>query len=164
MGTALDLSCYYSFVQESGDSPPPHLLPKALHLTKPSPAGPNPLPGVVTMSHFWRISANTSQLSVVVYLRQSKREWTATLRHLIGLALTPHSQTWPCPGSRPKRRGRPRRHRPGVSIREGMMMSRDSEVSCHLSALPPVPPLLSTPITLKPMSLKALSRMLAFSL
>lgn len=34
--------------------------PKALARTKPSPPGPKPLPGVVTMSHFSRISANTS--------------------------------------------------------------------------------------------------------
>ena len=36
--------------------------PKAEARTKPSPAGPKPLPGVVTMLHFSRISANTSQL------------------------------------------------------------------------------------------------------
>ena len=35
-------------------------LPNALARTKPSPAGPKPLPGVVTMLHFSRISANTS--------------------------------------------------------------------------------------------------------
>lgn len=42
----------------------PHLLPNALARTKPSPAGPKPLPGVVTMLHFSRISANTSQLGL----------------------------------------------------------------------------------------------------
>jgi hypothetical protein len=41
-----------------------HLLPNALARTKPSPAGPKPLPGVVTMLHFSRISANTSQLGL----------------------------------------------------------------------------------------------------
>jgi translation initiation factor IF-2 len=44
----------------------PHLLPNALARTKPSPAGPKPLPGVVTMLHFSRISANTSQLGLPV--------------------------------------------------------------------------------------------------
>ena len=37
-----------------------HLCAKADALTKPSPAGPKPLPGVVTMSHFCRICAQTS--------------------------------------------------------------------------------------------------------
>ena len=32
-----------------------HLCAKADARTKPSPAGPKPLPGVVTMSHFCRI-------------------------------------------------------------------------------------------------------------
>jgi hypothetical protein len=37
-----------------------HLCAKAEARTKPSPAGPNPEPGVVTTSHLSRISANTS--------------------------------------------------------------------------------------------------------
>ena len=36
------------------------LCPNALALTNPSPPGPNPLPGVVTMLAFSRISENTS--------------------------------------------------------------------------------------------------------
>mmetsp|Transcript_13634 Transcript_13634/g.27228 ORF Transcript_13634/g.27228 Transcript_13634/m.27228 type:complete len:108 (-) Transcript_13634:1149-1472(-) len=54
----------YTFLKRSTASRMFSLWPKAEARTNPSPAAPNPLPGVVTISHFSRISANTSQESL----------------------------------------------------------------------------------------------------